>query len=362
MLVGKRLIQHQATVGQTVKMILEMDVARKVSDNDSIRPELKPILIKAMALNPDDRYSWMEEMIEDLRSVVKKCALDLDPAPFAKYMKEEFHREITLDKHRMRRLLADDRARLLLEAKSESFSKDGQSGNATAPDARRLKANSWPFNREMRAQYDNLDPGTKVLCFRAGQIIYRPNDPATEVYVIRPGKVRLFLKAGKTKQTLAVLGEGDFFGQSAVLDDRHRSSWAQAEENCEVVCLEGPVFASLLGDGLPADIAYNLSEKLRDVTSLLEATFFADNLGRLIYGLVNLQRRNSSRNGKDVDLNELTELFHLQDEPQIRRYLGKLEDLNILKAQGTSVQIHDPNKLENILSILSGRGRLTLKL
>jgi CRP-like cAMP-binding protein len=267
-----------------------------------------------------------------------------------------------LDKNRMRKLLADERARWLLEAKSENMSKERQAGEAPAPDARRLKANSWPFDRDPRSPYDNLDPGTKVLCFRSGQIIYRPNDPATEVYVIRSGKIRLFLKSGKVRQTLTVLGEGDFFGETAVLDDRHRPSWAQAEENCEVVCLEGPVFASLLGEGLPADIAYNLSEKLFDVTCLLEGSFLADNLARFIYALVFLQRRNSSRNGKEIDLNELTELFHLEDELQVQRYLGKLEDLNILKAQKASVQIHNPDKLENILSILSGRGRLTLKL
>jgi CRP-like cAMP-binding protein len=304
----------------------------------------------------------MEEMIEDLRSVIKKCSLDLDPAPLAAYMKEEFHREILLDKHRMRRLLSDERPRLLLEAKEEKISKEGQSREAIALDGKRLSGNSWPFNRDPRSQYDNPEPGTRVVCFRAGQIIYRPNDPATEVYVIRAGKIRLFLKAGKIKQTLAVLGEGDFFGETAIFNDRYRPSWSQAEENSEVVCLEGQAFASFLGEGLPAEIAYNLSEKLRDVTSLLEGTFFADNLARFIYALVFLQRRSSSKNGKDIDLNELKELFHLQNEPQVGKYLGKLEDLNILKAGEAAVHIQNPDKLENILSILSGRGRLTLKL
>jgi len=313
-------------------------------------------------LDPDNRYPWMDEMIEDLRSVVKKCSLDLDPAPFAAYMKEEFHREILLDRHRMRRLLADERPRLILEAKSENMPKDRQAEDAGAADSRRLKVNSWPFNQDPSSQYDNLEPGIKIVCFRAGQIIYRPNDPATEVYVIRTGKTRLFLKAGKIRQTLVVLGEGDFFGETAILNDHFRPSWAQAEENSEVVCLEGRVFASFLGEELSAAIAYNLSEKLRDITSLLEGTFFADNLARFIYALVFLQRRNSSRNGRDIDLKELTELFHLENEPQLRKYLGKLEDLNILKAQEASVQIHNPDKLENILSILSGRGRLTLRL
>ncbi|MBI4965828.1 MAG: protein kinase [Desulfomonile tiedjei] len=362
MLAGKRLIQHQATVGQTVKTILEMDVAEKVNNNAKIRPELKPILIKAMALNPDDRYSWMEEMIEDLRPAVKKCALDLDPVPLSAYMKEEFRREILLDRHRMRRLLDDERPRLLLAGKSGKPPKEGQSEEGVVPEARRLTGNSWPFNREPRPQWEGDTPGIKSVCFRAGQIIYRTTDSASEVYVIRSGKIRLFFKAGKVRQTLCVLGEGDFFGETALLNDRYRSSWALAEENCEVVCLERQVFESFLGEGLPGEITCSLIEKLRDTTALLEGNIFTDNLARLIHALVFFQRRNSQRNGRDIDLNELKDLFHLEDERQVQKYLGKLEDLNILKAQETSVQIQNPEKLENILSILSGRGRLTLKL
>ena len=362
MLVGKRLIQHQATVSQTVKTILEMDVAQKVNSNDSIRPELKPILIKSMALNPGDRYSWMEELIEDLRKVVKKCSLDLDPVFLSAYMREQFQREILLDRRRMRKLLVDDRSRILVEARSSNEAREPRADESDAHVVKRLREQSWPFNRDTPPPYDHLEHGLRSVCFRAGQIIYRPNDPATEVYVIRAGRIRLFLKAGTIKQTLAVLREGDFFGETAILNDKYRPSWALAEENCEVVCLEKQAFAGLLGEELSSAIINNLVEKLRDATSLFEGTLFADNLARLIYALVFLQRRSSRTNGGDIDLAELRELFHLENESQVRKYLRKLEDLDVLKARETSVQIHNPDKLENILSILSGRGRLTLKL
>ncbi len=111
LITGERLVQHQQTVQDTVKQILSMDVAARVGSDDRIPADLKPILIKAMALNPADRYSWMEDFIEDIRAVVKRLALVVDIAAFTKYMKDQFQREMLLDRRRMRKLISEERSR-----------------------------------------------------------------------------------------------------------------------------------------------------------------------------------------------------------------------------------------------------------
>jgi eukaryotic-like serine/threonine-protein kinase len=99
LLTGERLIKHQETVSDTIKMILQMDISKKLENEDRIPAPLKPILIKTMALKPDDRYSWMEDMSEDLRRVVRKLRLNMDCAGMAGYMREQFTRELVLDRN-----------------------------------------------------------------------------------------------------------------------------------------------------------------------------------------------------------------------------------------------------------------------
>ncbi|MFQ6090285.1 MAG: Crp/Fnr family transcriptional regulator [Candidatus Bipolaricaulia bacterium] len=57
-----------------------------------------------------------------------------------------------------------------------------------------------------------------MICYRRGEFIYLPGDPSDAVYLIREGRVRLsFIDERGERQTLAVLGEGELFGE-LVLD------------------------------------------------------------------------------------------------------------------------------------------------
>ena len=66
-------------------------------------------------------------------------------------------------------------------------------------------------------------------------------------------------------------------------------------------------------------------------------------------------------NGKDIKLNELAELLQLKDKKQVMKYLSKLEEIGIIRIKDNIAHIDDPQKLENILKALSGRGKLILK-
>ncbi len=52
-----------------------------------------------------------------------------------------------------------------------------------------------------------------VAHYRHGEFIYVPGDPSDAVYLIREGRVRLsFIDEQGERQTLAILSQGEFFG------------------------------------------------------------------------------------------------------------------------------------------------------
>lgn len=59
-----------------------------------------------------------------------------------------------------------------------------------------------------------LDSELAEEAYHRGEFIYLPGDPSDAVYLIRKGRVRLsFLSEEGERQTMAILGRGELFGE-----------------------------------------------------------------------------------------------------------------------------------------------------
>lgn len=76
--------------------------------------------------------------------------------------------------------------------------------------------------------------------FQPGQMIFREGDATQEAYRILQGRVEISIAGEGKAVILAQLGEGDIFGEMAMVDERPRSASAQAMEvtQCEVLTAE----------------------------------------------------------------------------------------------------------------------------
>lgn len=62
------------------------------------------------------------------------------------------------------------------------------------------------------------------------------------MYIIKTGMVRI----SKQTQELATLGEGDFFGETALIDNQVRNASAETLSDCEIFVLNKEDFAALM--------------------------------------------------------------------------------------------------------------------
>ncbi len=61
--------------------------------------------------------------------------------------------------------------------------------------------------------------------FRSGEVIFHRDDPGQVLYVIKEGKVKIYLISPDGQEiSLVVFGKGECFGEFAILDDLPRSA------------------------------------------------------------------------------------------------------------------------------------------
>jgi CRP/FNR family cyclic AMP-dependent transcriptional regulator len=109
-----------------------------------------------------------------------------------------------------------------------------------------------------------------------GTKIFQYGDPGDKLFVILEGKVRISREvAGLGEEALAVLGQGEIFGEMSIIDEAPRSADARVHERCRLLVITKEEFDDLLF--LHKDLAYEvlwncvriLSARLRETNEKL---------------------------------------------------------------------------------------------
>jgi len=96
-----------------------------------------------------------------------------------------------------------------------------------------------------RRELNFLETLVHIRHYTSAETVFEEGDPGTGMYAVRSGKVAIFAKTQDgRKARLALLGPGDFFGESTLLAPARRTASARVIEEAELV---GLFRADLLG-------------------------------------------------------------------------------------------------------------------
>ena len=126
---------------------------------------------------------------------------------------------------------------------------------------------------------EQLAEKTVTRRLSAGAYVCRQGDSGTAMYVVAEGIVQIVLSDQEQGQVLVQqLGDGEYFGELSLFDDKPRSASAVCITDVMLLELDQPLFAEFLTLHPQAALAllHTLSERLRNTNELLTTSVSKD--------------------------------------------------------------------------------------
>jgi len=183
-------------------------------------------------------------------------------------------------------------------------------------------------------------------------VLFRKGDEGTALYIIIKGRIKITIQAKLGDEiTLAVLTQGEFFGEMALLDGMPRSADATALDETQIYVLNRSDFLSFLihNERAVQTVLYALSMRLRNTDDLLAEICFLNLPSRLAKRLMEIATADGGpwvRGERRVQLTqqELASMLGTTRE-SVNKELKILRDRGIVSTSRNLITIHDPEGL-----------------
>ncbi|HUM02435.1 MAG TPA: Crp/Fnr family transcriptional regulator [Thermoanaerobaculia bacterium] len=129
-----------------------------------------------------------------------------------------------------------------------------------------------------------VSKAAQLRTYRRGEVIVRQGQTGESFFVIVRGRVAVTVLSPEGREVvLNTLGEGDHFGEMALLDEEPRSASVVAQERSELAILSRDVFFELLRSNflLTKGLLRSFSRRLRRANATIEGLAALDVKSRL---------------------------------------------------------------------------------
>jgi CRP/FNR family cyclic AMP-dependent transcriptional regulator len=194
--------------------------------------------------------------------------------------------------------------------------------------------------------------------FPTGTVLFKDGDTQSkEMYVIHSGKVKISKKMGERETVLAVIGQGEFFGEMAILNNKPRSATAEVVEDSKLLVIDPKTFETMIKGN--AEVAFRmikkLADRLRETDRKIELLMIKDNSSRVIHILERFIEDigEEKDNGicVPITINELTSKSGVKIY-YVNEIIEKLKKAKIISVSPEEIFVHDVSKLKQFLEFL----------
>ncbi len=189
--------------------------------------------------------------------------------------------------------------------------------------------------------------------FSAGATLYYAGAPATELYLIRFGRVRLLKRARGVERSVGLFGSEELVGEEALLPRSHRTATAQAIEPVSALVIESDTFRALVRrrPDIGERVMQQLARRLQRAEEKIENSLLPDPTIRVVNSLLRaLEGQGEPLLGlSPLELSTRTAL----ELDQVKAVIGQLRDRGYLSVGDQTITVGDPEALRQLQELLT---------
>src|SRR5512144_2521493 len=192
--------------------------------------------------------------------------------------------------------------------------------------------------------------------FPRGTVLFREGDPGREMFVVQAGRVQIAKRVGSVEMLLATLGQGEFFGEMSILNNKPRSATATVSEEAQLLVIDPKTFDAMIRGN--AEIAIRmikkLADRLQEADHQIENLLFRDASSRVVHFLaVAADRGTRTPAGQRIEIapKDLPARVGVKAE-QVDEVLMKLLKARIVSVHPDGLVVPDVVKLRQFLEFL----------
>jgi CRP-like cAMP-binding protein len=205
----------------------------------------------------------------------------------------------------------------------------------------------------MAESADELGIDRYYRSFSAGATLYYAGAPATELYLIRTGRVRLIKRARGVERSIGLYGAEEIVGEEALLPGAHRSASAEAIEPVTALVIESDTFRALvrqrpdLGEGVMQQLARRLQRAAEQIENFLLPDPTIRVLNTLLHAVDDADE--GPLELSPLELSTRTAL----DLDQVKAVVGQLKERGYLSVGDQTITISDASALRQLHDLLA---------
>ncbi len=191
-----------------------------------------------------------------------------------------------------------------------------------------------------------------------GEVLFHEGDRGDVMYLIREGKIKITKGSGEDEKVLAVLKEGDFFGEMAIIDGSPRSAGAIGATPVSLLVIDKETFqAKIKENPLIHYVLETLSRRLRATDEQIRLLTIKSQERRVVAYIITKAKETGKKTDQGIAISpfSMENLAHLTgiEQSKIQIYTQNLEKAGLVKMLENTLVIKGVEDLDDYLRYIA---------
>ncbi len=191
-----------------------------------------------------------------------------------------------------------------------------------------------------------------------GEVLFDEGDKGEVMYLIREGKIKITKGSGSDEKVLAVLKDGDFFGEMAIIDGSPRSAGASAASSVSLLVIDKETFKSKIKENpLIEYVLETLSRRLRTTDEQIRLLTIKSEERRIVAYIITKAKETGKRTDAGIEIADFSyeNINHITgiEQEKIQHYIKNLEQAKLMTLQDNILTIKAVEDLDEYLRYIA---------